>query len=123
MATPILIDKPEITDFVLGYLTDLKHIQDEHKADDEIFYSFLPMNLCIRNKLYLSAVLLHPFVLRKKKFYENSLIAVTNEQFFNTITQIIEYEVLNDAPFLSITERNELIQLHKKMQKKYFKSL
>src|ERR1700749_1981746 len=121
MAQPPIIKKNEIKEFICEYLNQIKEFQLKHENDDEIIYSFLSINLCVKNKMYLSAILLHPITIKVKKFYEDNKVAENNQDFYECITKIIEYEVTSDTPFLTIPDRDHLIQWHKKMQLKISK--
>jgi len=113
----ILINDSLIREQILEHITELKILQEKEKED--ILYCCLRWTTILENNLLIKNFLLHPIVLKRKKFYDDYEL-ISNNELIDLITQVLNYEFSSELKdcFLNSKEVELLINIRKGLQEK-----
>lgn len=103
------------TEEILSYLSSLKDKQKKVIDKDNIFYPKISLYIALKHKILFKNLLLHPKVLREKKFYQDKNQIITSNSLRGILSEVLEFELTSNDETLSTEERNEIIKVFKKI--------
>jgi len=103
---------------VLDFYKKFNTKQLEIETDDTFVYPIIPISMAIRYKVLIDELMLHPLVLKNRKFFENVITISSKKDLIKIITSVIERELLTEngeKNFMGEKNLNKLIKAHKRL--------
>ena len=99
------------------FAPSLKKKQKELEEKEQIYYPCITLYSALKYNIFYTNLLLHPCILKEKDFSDDNEYA-EESGLKKELEKVIEYELTETQPFLLKTERDEIIKVFRKLQKK-----
>lgn len=102
---------------VLDFFIEFNKKQTEMETDDMFVYPSIAISAAVKFKILIDELMLHPFVLKKRKFFEPALTINSKKDVVKILAEIIERELLieDEKPFVSEKNLKKIIKAHKRL--------
>lgn len=101
------------------YYVSFRAKQLEVENEETLMYTSISLSLAIKNNVLFDDFLLHPKVVKLRKFYEGVFTMKTKKDVANKIAEVLQYELTCDSNESKISESTikKLIAAHKRLTK------
>lgn len=108
------VDNEEMIKFLKGLKIKQKNIEDK----ESLFYPKISLYTTLKYNIFFKNFLLHPIVLKSKKYYEDKNIVDKIEDIVELLGKTLTFELTENITYLTVNERDQLVKVHKKLLKK-----
>lgn len=115
MVKTTYIENEQQHEYVWKYFCSFHKKQKELETEDTLIYPVIPMNIALKYGILYADFMLHPTMIRSRKFYENIKIVTKRSEIADLISKLLQTELLSDSENLKISEETlkVLIKAHK----------
>ena len=119
MVKTIYIENEEQQEYIRNYYIDFHNKQMELENEDTLIYPAIPINVAVKHGILYSDFILHPTILRSRKFYEDIKVVSKRKYIAELISTVLQSELLKDSINLKLSEDTlkVLIKAHKKLSR------
>lgn len=105
------------TEEAIKFLMALKSKQKELESKEKICYPKISLYTALKHNIFLTNLLMHPKVITEKNFFEQNYYT-EGKEFKEVLGEVIKYELVSDQVYLTTEERDNIIKLFRKLEKR-----
>lgn len=117
MIKNIYIENNKQHEALKNFTALFKEEQNNLETYDTFIYTAIPINVAFKYKILYPDFMLHPEVIKKRKFYEDIKVITKRKDITDLISKVLQIEMINNSDNLLISEKTIkcLIKEHKKL--------
>lgn len=113
----ITIKRKSQKEKIRKFFVDFKNKQKLMEDDMTLIYTMIPLELAIKYNLLITDFLLHPKLVKKRKFYEPIDSIIEKANMIETVKSILEFELSQEInnTYMSTQSTKDLIKSYNKL--------